>query len=98
MGTEATPAGSTFLINANTILNQLTAFSACIIHALNTSNADVTNTPVSAMPVIPFDLIAPELTAPAKITIQCGETIPAAFATIQEFTNAGGSATGQLYP
>ena len=93
LGTEATPAGSTFLINANTILNQLTAFSACSIHALNTSDADVTNTPVSSMPVIPFDLIAPKLTAPAKITIQCGETIPAAYATIQEFTNAGGSAT-----
>ena len=93
LGTESTPAGSTFLINANTILSQLTAFNTCTIHAVNTSNADVTNTPVSSLPVIPFDLIAPELTAPAKITIQCGETIPAAFATLQEFIKAGGSAT-----
>ncbi|BBE18698.1 internalin [Aquipluma nitroreducens] len=93
LGTEATPVGSTFLINANTILSQLTAFSACTIHAVNTSDADVTNTPIGSLPVIPFDLIAPELTAPAKITIQCGETIPAAYATFQEFTNAGGSAT-----
>ena len=93
LGTESTPAGSTFLINANTILSQLTAFNTCTIHAVNTSNADVTNTPVSSLPVIPFDLFAPELTAPAKITIQCGETIPAAFATLQEFIKAGGSAT-----
>lgn len=93
LGTEVTPAGSFFLVNGDLVLNRLTVLNECTIHVFNTSNADLTNTPISLLPKIAFDKIAPEVTAPAKITLKCGENLPKIYSSLQEFTNAGGAAT-----
>ena len=93
LGTEVTPSGSSFFVDGDPVLNRLTVFNECTIHVFNTSKSDLTNTPVSLLPKIVFDKTAPEITAPQKITIQCGENIPAAYTSLQDFTRAGGAAS-----
>ncbi len=90
LGTEATPAQSIFLVNAERIIPYLNGFSECSTIAYNTSKADVATTQVAALPRIALDKTAPEITAPEKITIKCGETLPTAYASLSEFTKAGG--------
>ena len=93
LGTEETPAGSTFLVNSGPELSNLTVFNECAIQVRNTSGADLQNTPIDSLPLIVFDRIAPELVSPAKITLTCGDQIPAVFPSLQEFTRAGGTAS-----
>ena len=73
LGTEATPAGSIFLVNGEPILDHLAVFNECEIHVLNTSKSELTNTPISSLPKIAFDKIAPVLNAPPKTILKCGE-------------------------
>ena len=93
LGTEATPAQSIFLVSGERIIPYLTGFSECSTIAYNTSKADVATTQVAALPRIALDKTAPEITAPEKITIKCGETLPTAYASLSEFTKAGGMAS-----
>ena len=93
LGTEVTPAGSSFFVSGDPVLNRLTVLNECTIQVFNTSKYDLTITPISSLPKIAFDETAPELTAPEKITLKCGEIIPAAYASMQEFMNAGGVAS-----
>ena len=93
LGTAVTPAQSNFLVNGEQILNHLTVFNECNINVFNTSRADLTNTPVSSLPKIVFDKIAPTLTAPQKITIKCGDNLPKLYSSLQEVTTAGGTAS-----
>ena len=90
LGTEVTPAQSFFLVSGERIIPYLTAFSECSTVAYNTSKADVATIQVSALPRIALDKTVPEITAPSKITIRCGETLPPGYASLAEFTNAGG--------
>ena len=93
LGTEVTPSGSSFFVNGDPVLSRLTVLNECAILVFNTSKSDLATTPISALPKIAFDKIAPELTAPPKITVQCGETLPKIYASLQEVTKAGGAAT-----
>jgi len=93
LGTTVTPAQSNFLVSSEQILSHLTVFSECNINVFNTSRADLTNTSISMLPKIVFDKIAPILTAPQKITIKCGDNLPKLYASLQEFTTAGGTAS-----
>lgn len=93
LGTEATPPGSIFFVNAERILDRLKVFDECGIRVLNTSKANIEATPAEALPVIAFDNSAPTLTAPSQITLNCGESIPAPYASLAEFIKAGGQAT-----
>ena len=90
LGTEATPAQSIFLVNAERIIPYLNGFSECSTIAYNTSKADVATTQVAALPRIALDKTAPEITAPEKITIKCGEILPTAYGSLSEFTKVGG--------
>ena len=92
LGTAVTPAQSNFLVSGEQILSHLTVFSECNINVFNTSKADLTITSVSLLPKIVFDKIAPILTAPKQITIKCGDNLPKSYASLQEFTTAGGTA------
>ncbi|MDD2306717.1 MAG: G8 domain-containing protein [Prolixibacteraceae bacterium] len=93
LGTAVTPAQSNFLVSGEQILSHLTVFSECNINVFNTSRADLSNTSVSLLPKIVFDKIAPILTAPKQITIKCGDNLPKSYASLQEFTTAGGTAS-----
>ena len=93
LGTEATPSGSSFFVNGDPVIDRLTVLNECTTLVFNTSKSDLANTPIGALPKIAFDKIAPELTAPPTMTIQCGANLPQAYTSLQEFTNAGGAAT-----
>jgi hypothetical protein len=88
MGTEVTPALSTFRINSEIPLHTVTVFNECTIRAINQSKGlikyDVNGT------VTDGETLA--LTAPESVTVVCSETVPAAYSNLQAFTGAGGKA------
>ena len=91
LGTADSPVGSTFLVNSAQELDNLDVFDECSIRVMNSSGIDLQQTPVDSLPLIVFDRTAPELTAPPKITLKCGDPVPPVFSSLQEFTSAGGA-------
>ncbi|MBV5312944.1 MAG: hypothetical protein JZU47_06590, partial [Prolixibacteraceae bacterium] len=93
LGTEVTPAGSTFLVAGTRVINILKVLNVCDTKVFNTSKADISSVPISSLPQVVFDKEAPRCNAPPKITLKCGEALPPKYASLEDFIQAGGEAT-----
>jgi hypothetical protein len=82
MGTASTPAASTFFLNSDIPLDQLTLFDECSIRIISKNPVDGT---------IP-DSASLEITAPELLTVVCNQAIPEPFTSLQAFISHGGAA------
>ncbi|MEI8114709.1 MAG: hypothetical protein WCI54_13825, partial [Bacteroidia bacterium] len=92
MGTADTPAASTFFVNSEIPIFEISAFDECAIRIVDTSKDPSKNLKNGFVPMLDFENGTLAINAPENKTVTCNEDIPLPYNSLQSFLNDGGKA------
>jgi len=92
MGTATTQAASTFFVNSEVKIFEISAFDECTIRMVDTSKDPSKNIGNAFVSIVDFENGTLAFTAPENKTVTCNEDIPTPYTFLQSFIDAGGKA------